>query len=80
MESIYGDCLERVGVKNKNGGYAIIDRCGKPKIGDLALLLEVSRSTVAMWESNKVYPRAERLKKLADLFGCTIDELIRGGK
>ena len=35
IESIYGDCLEKLGVINKCGGYAIIDRCRKPKVGDL---------------------------------------------
>jgi hypothetical protein len=35
LESIYGDCLERIGVKNRGGGFAVIDRCGKPKVGDL---------------------------------------------
>ena len=35
LHQIYGDCLEKVGVKNKGGGYAIIDRCATPKVGDL---------------------------------------------
>lgn len=32
---IHGDCLRKVGVNNYNGGYAIIDRWIKPKVGDL---------------------------------------------
>ena len=36
IEYIHGDCLERIGVKNRGGsGFAIVDRCGKPKVGDL---------------------------------------------
>lgn len=35
LESIYGDCLEKLGIKNKGGGHAIVDRCGKPKVGDI---------------------------------------------
>ena len=47
---------------------------------DLARAVGVKRSTVAMWESGAVYPRVEFLIKLSDLFGCTIDELVRGEK
>lgn len=35
LESIHGDCLEKIGVKNKGGGFAVIDRCATPKVGDL---------------------------------------------
>jgi len=42
---------------------------------ELAAILNVSRSTVAMWETGKTYPRGETLAKLADVFHCTIDEL-----
>ena len=45
---------------------------------DLAKLLGVSRSTVAMWENGTNTPPTNILIKLADLFGCTIDELVRG--
>lgn len=45
---------------------------------DLAQAVGVKRSTVAMWESGAIYPRVELLIKLSDLFGCTIDELVRG--
>lgn len=37
--------------------------------------LNVDRSTVSYWENESALPRAEQLPKLADLFGCTIDEL-----
>ena len=47
---------------------------------ELAQLLNVDRSTVAKWENGKSLPRTEILIKLADLFGCTIDELVRGEK
>ena len=47
---------------------------------ELALKLNISRSSIAMWESGKSLPRTELLIKLADIFGCTIDELVRGEK
>lgn len=37
--------------------------------------LHVSRATVAMWETEKSYPRADLLPKIAKLLGCTIDDL-----
>lgn len=43
---------------------------------DLANSLDVSRSTVAMWETGKSYPRGETLEKLASVLGCSIDELF----
>ncbi len=42
---------------------------------ELAQILGVSRSTVAMWETNKAHPRGETLVKLADALHCTIDQL-----
>ena len=42
----------------------------------LAKLLEVDRSTVAKWETGQSLPRLPVLKKIAELFGTTIDRLI----
>ena len=44
---------------------------------DVASALGVDRSSVAKWETGKAVPRATMLIKLADLFGCTVDELLR---
>lgn len=35
LESIFGDCLERVGLVIPNGGWGIIDRSIEPRVGDL---------------------------------------------
>lgn len=35
IKQIHGDCLEKVGVRNVGGGYAIIDHNAKAKVGDL---------------------------------------------
>lgn len=43
---------------------------------DLANRLGVKQSTVSMWESSEAYPRGEVLPKIADLLGCTIDQLF----
>lgn len=43
---------------------------------DLARIMEVDQAAVARWETGEAMPRASKLPKLADLFGCTIDELF----
>ncbi len=42
----------------------------------VAALLDVSLSTVAQWERDERIPRADKLPKLAKIFGCTIDALF----
>lgn len=38
--------------------------------------LQVSMGAVAMWDTNRNKPRAELLPKIAQLYGCTVDELL----
>lgn len=44
--------------------------------GDLAKKINVSRSTVACWETNKAMPRIGTLKKISKVFKCKIDDLL----
>lgn len=44
---------------------------------ELATVLGVGQSTVAMWETNNSLPRAEKLPAIAKALGCTIDELLK---
>lgn len=44
---------------------------------DIAEQLNINRSTVAKWETSNVLPRADKLIKLADILGCTVDELLK---
>ncbi len=46
--------------------------------GDLADVLEVSRQSVSKWENNSAVPELEKLMKMAQIFGLTIDELVTG--
>lgn len=43
---------------------------------EVAEKLDVSESTVSLYESGKRNPNIIILKKYAELFGCTIDELV----
>lgn len=51
-------------------------RAGK-KVGDVAKYLGVTEAAVYQWETDVYMPRREKLVKLAELYGCTIDELLR---
>ena len=44
---------------------------------ELAEKIHVSRQSVSKWETGKNYPSIEVIIDLSDLFGITIDELLR---
>lgn len=44
--------------------------------GDLADALDVSRQSVSKWENNSATPELEKLIKMSELFGVTLDELV----
>ena len=44
---------------------------------ELAKKLKIQRTTVSMWETNKSYPNASMLKKLAQVLDCSVDELLK---
>ncbi|MBE6549896.1 MAG: helix-turn-helix transcriptional regulator [Ruminococcaceae bacterium] len=46
----------------------------------LAKELCVSQQTVSHWENGVRTPSIDKLIIMSDLFGCTIDELVRGEK
>lgn len=41
--------------------------------------LGISDAAVSMWETGKTRPRASLLVKIADLYHCSIDELLNSG-
>ena len=43
-------------------------------------IMEVSRQAISKWESNSAYPETEKLIALSDLFGVSIDYLIKGNE
>ena len=45
------------------------------KYRELARIMGVDQAAVTRWERGLVLPRAAKIPKLADLFGCTIDQL-----
>lgn len=51
------------------------ERAGMTKV-QLADRLGVDISTVCKWETGPNRPKADEILRLAELFGCTIDELF----
>lgn len=46
--------------------------------GDLADALDVSRQSISKWETDSSVPELDKLLKLSELFGVTLDALVRG--
>jgi len=44
--------------------------------GDLADLLDVSRQSISKWETNGSVPELDKLVKLGEIFGVSLDELV----
>lgn len=46
--------------------------------GDLADALEVSRQSISKWETNGSVPELDKLIKLSEIFGVSLDQLVTG--
>lgn len=46
--------------------------------GDLADALDVSRQSISKWETDTSVPELDKLLRMADIFGITLDELVKG--
>ncbi len=44
---------------------------------ELAEAIGVTQACVAMWETGKALPNSDKLPKLAEVLGCSIDDLYR---
>ncbi len=45
---------------------------------ELAEALDVSRQSISKWETGAAVPELDKLVRLSDVFGITLDELVRG--
>lgn len=48
------------------------------KDADVARATNIFPSTLTDWKQGKSAPKVEKLLKIADFFGVTLDELVRG--
>ncbi len=46
---------------------------------ELAARLGVSQGAVSQWESGATQPEIKHLVKMSEIFGCSVDELIKKG-
>lgn len=47
---------------------------------ELAEMLQVSRQSVSKWESGQTFPETDKLMTLSEIFGVTVDSLIKDGE
>lgn len=52
------------------------EKCGLTQ-QEVALHLNVDQSAVCQWETGKTKPRSSQLLKIAELYNCTVEELLR---
>lgn len=52
-------------------------RAGK-KAKEVAEFMEVSETSISMWETGASLPKPDKWKKLAEFYGCTVDALLEG--
>lgn len=45
-------------------------------VAEVAKEFEVTDAAVYLWETGVTFPKGVRLKKLADFYGCSVDELL----
>lgn len=45
---------------------------------ELAERLDVSRQSVSKWESGAAYPETDKIIQLSEMFGCSVDSLLKG--
>jgi len=45
---------------------------------ELAEAMEVSQQAIAKWEIGVGMPRADKLVKLSEVLGCSLEELMKG--
>jgi transcriptional regulator with XRE-family HTH domain len=64
-------------MKLGNNIYLLRTRKGLSQ-GDLAEALNVSRQSISKWETGSATPDLDKLLALSDLFGVSLDELVRG--
>lgn len=46
---------------------------------DVAKMLDIDQAAVSHWERGKNNPSKKYRRKLSKLYGCTVDELLKGG-
>ena len=56
--------------------FAYARKLAKISQAKVAEQLGVNQSTVCLWDTGKTRPRAALLPQIAELYGCSIDDLL----
>ena len=46
---------------------------------ELAEKLKVTQGLISQWENNETLPKVSALVQMADLFNCSVDDLVKEG-
>ena len=61
-------------MKAINGFEKCRRRAGLTQV-EASKALNVTQGTISAWENDRVYPTGNKVVAIAELYGCTIDEL-----
>lgn len=68
---------KNIGKDGDSMNFGNMRRSAKLTQEDVSSLLGISRTAISMWETGDAFPRTEMLPKIASLYNCTVDELLR---
>ena len=68
--------LDGQGGEHINGFEYCRKRAGFNSQIEAAVAIGVTQGTISQWESGLTHPAGERLRFVAEVYGCTIDELM----
>ena len=61
-------------------GFKAARQAAGLSVREVMKALGVSDAAVYMWETGANLPKGKRLLEVANLYGCTVDELLRKGE
>lgn len=47
---------------------------------ELSERLGITQGSISLWESGETKPDVENLLKISEIFGCTVDSLLKGSE
>lgn len=45
---------------------------------EVSEFMHVSQTAISQWENGVFYPEVDRMRDLADYYGCTVNDLLEG--
>lgn len=57
-------------------GFRAARQRANKKVSEVCSAIGVSDAAVYQWENGQLMPRADKLPKIAEFYGCTVDDLL----